>query len=700
MKTSIYITYLFLIFPIFSSAQQLPGGGPSIPGESGFYMSDNVNDKARTTFDIPSGSFTLELSYRLCNSNITTVDRIVDAQGSTAGSGFHIQAQNSGFNINTKGSSGSVQINNLSYTHDTDWHYLAFVHNAEDSINQLWIDGVGVDTFHAPITPASFIVFGGTDNNFGGSFNGLIDEIVISDTNLYSEYLLFSSVYPNITEHTVAKWSFEDGQDAMVFVDSIAGHVLNGQAGAHSIALPEGILADTLQRPLNESVQIQANGGADCSWTPATGLSSTTGSLVEASPLTDTWYYVTITDSAECAPVLSDSVFVQVVDPAFGTVEHDMSGVYYGDGDEDRAKIDEFVIPDESDFTIEMLFKFCDANGTRMLFDSRGSTAGTGVDVRIENSSSIRVTMEGFSNEETQELIELGADLSAGQWHHVAVTHSNTDSVNAVFFDGVEVNSFVNGFVPASKVVVGGYDHNYQGSYQGQIDNVRISNTIRYSGFIDLSALEISNDANTVALWNFEDGQNSTIMADVSGNGYDMAGEGGSHVNAPFGSSQYAEYFGIPVQIEAYGGSICSWTPTDGLDDATVFNPMASPMESGYYYVSVTDTNACYTYQDSVYIEVDLTTVGIGGYSNSEVVVYPNPVNGNQGFSINGLDNCCTYNAQLFDIAGHLIQEQSLAGDHWFKTAGIANGVYILALQRNDSMQRDTVEKVRVIVQD
>jgi hypothetical protein len=127
---------------------------------------------------------------------------------------------------------------------------------------------------------------------------------------------------------------------------------------------------------------------------------------------------------------------------------------------------------------------------------------------------------------------------------------------------------------------------------------------------------------------------------------------------------------------------------------------MASPMESGYYYVSVTDTNACYTYQDSVYIEVDLTTVGIGGYSNSEVVVYPNPVNGNQGFSINGLDNCCTYNAQLFDIAGHLIQEQSLAGDHWFKTAGIANGVYILALQRNDSMQRDTVEKVRVIVQD
>jgi hypothetical protein len=699
MKTNTTFTYLFLLFPIFSLAQQLSGGGPSVPGASGFYMSDNVNDRARTTFAIPSGSFTLELSYRLCNANITTIDRIVDAQGSTAGNGFHIQAQNSGFNINTKGTSGSVQTNNLTYTHDTDWHYLAFVHNAEDSINRLWIDGVGVDTFHAPIAPANFIVFGGGDISFAQSFNGLIDEIVISDTNLYSEYLLFSSVYPNTTEHTVAKWSFEDGQDAMVFVDSIAGHLLNGQAGAHSIAVPEGISTDTLQCPLNASVPIQANGGANCVWTPTTGLSSAIGSLVLANPSTDTWYYVTITDSAECAPTFYDSVFVQVTEPVFGTVVHDSSGVYYGDGAGDKATLDGNVIPDDSDFTVEMLFNACSVN-SNMLFDQLGSTAGFGMQLSFITSTDLQVRMRALGGMAHVENISLPTDVT-GNWHHVAITHQADDSLNTVFFDGVAVAQFTSGFSSFSgTTAIGANDYNDGASFQGRIDDVRISDVVRYLGFFSVDTLDIDADVNTVAMWNFEDGQNAATMVDVTGNGYDMAGVGGGHVNAPFGSSQYAEYFGIPVQIEAYGGSICSWTPTDGLDDATVFNPMASPMESGYYYVSVTDTNACYTYQDSVYIEVDLTTVGIGGYSTSEVVVYPNPANGNQGFSINGLDNCCSYNAQLFDIAGHLIQEQSLTGDHWFKTAGIATGVYLLTLQRHDGAEWNTVETVRIAVCD
>jgi hypothetical protein len=697
MKIS--ITTLFLILPMLGFTQQLPaGGGPGFEA-SGFYMSDNVNDRARTSFQFPSGSFTIEMSYYMCDLDFDTPETLVDAQGSTGGNGLDIQATLTSWRIRTRAIGGTNQTEVLPFTHSTGWHYLAFVHNAEDSINRLWIDGVGVDTFQAAITPASFIVFGGADNQFASSWNGLIDEIVISDTNLYEDFLLFSSVYPNITEHTVAKWSFEDGQDAMVFVDSVAGHILNGQAGGHAIAFPEGIVEDTIQRPLNQSVQIQANGGADCSWTPATGLSSTTGSLVEASPLTDTWYYVTITDSAECAPTLYDSVFVQVTDPVFGTVVHDSSGVYYGDGAGDKATLEGNVIPDDSDFTVEMLFNACSVN-SNMLFDQLGSTVGYGLQLSFITSTDLQVRMRALGGMAHVENISLPIDV-IGDWHHVAITHQADDSLNVVFFDGVAVAQFTSGFSSFSgTTAVGANDYNDGDSFQGRIDDVRISDVVRYTGFFGVETLSIVADANTVALWNFEDGQNSTTMADVSGNGYDMAGEGGAHVNAPFGSSQYAEYFGIPVQIEAYGGSICSWTPTDGLDDATVFNPMASPMESGYYYVSITDTNACFTYQDSVYVEVDLTTVGIDRYSTSEVVVYPNPANGNQGFSINGLDNCCTYNAQLFDVGGHLIQEQSLTGDHWFNTTGVATGVYLLTLQRNDGAEWNTVDKVRVVLQD
>lgn len=692
-------TTLFLILPMLGFTQQLPaGGGPGFEA-SGFYMSDNVNDRTRTSFQFPSGSFTIEMSYYMCDLDFDTPETLVDAQGSTGGNGLDIQANLTSWRIRTRAIGGTNQTEVLPFTHSTGWHYLAFVHNAEDSINRLWIDGVSVDTFQAAISPASFIVFGGADSQYASSWNGLIDEIVISDTNLYDDFLLLSSVYPNMTEHTIAKWSFEDGQDAMVFVDSVAGHILNGQAGGHAIAFPEGIVEDTIQRPLNQSVQIQANGGADCSWTPATGLSSTTGSLVEASPLTDTWYYVTITDSAECAPTFSDSVFVQVTDPVFGTVVHDGSGVYYGDGAGDKASLEGNVIPDDSDFTVEMLFNACGVE-SETLFDQLGSTAGYGLEFRFNPSPILEVRMRALGGTAHVESISLPSDL-VGDWHHVAITHQADDSLNTVFFDGVAVAQFTSGFSSFSgTTAIGAHDFNDGNSFHGRIDNVRISDVVRYTGSFGVETLSVVADANTVALWNFEDGQNSTTMADVSGNGYDMAGVGGAHVNAPFGSSQYAEYFGIPVQIEAYGGSICSWTPTDGLDDATVFNPMASPMESGYYYVTVTDTNACFTYQDSVYVEVDLTTVGIEENSATEVVVYPNPANGNQGFSINGLDNCCTYNAQLFDVAGHLIQEQSLTGDHWFNTTGVATGVYLLTLQRNDGAEWNTVDKVRVVLQD
>ncbi|MCB9020236.1 MAG: hypothetical protein H6546_07890, partial [Chitinophagales bacterium] len=46
------------------------------------------------------------------------------------------------------------------------------------------------------------------------------------------------------------------------------------------------------------------------SWTPATGLSSTTDSLVDASPVTTTTYTVTVTETAGCATTATTTVTV------------------------------------------------------------------------------------------------------------------------------------------------------------------------------------------------------------------------------------------------------------------------------------------------------------------------------------------------------------------------------------------------------
>ena len=67
---------------------------------------------------------------------------------------------------------------------------------------------------------------------------------------------------------------------------------------------------------------------------------------------------------------------------------------------------------------------------------------------------------------------------------------------------------------------------------------------------------------------------------------------------------------GGPTQLTATGGIDYLWTPGSTLDDSTIFNPIARPINPGpniidstWYYVTVTDTNGCVNY-DSIGLEV------------------------------------------------------------------------------------------------
>ncbi len=68
---------------------------------------------------------------------------------------------------------------------------------------------------------------------------------------------------------------------------------------------------------------------------------------------------------------------------------------------------------------------------------------------------------------------------------------------------------------------------------------------------------------------------------------------------------------GIPVQLNASGGTGYSWSPPAGLSSTSIANPLASPSSSTTYVVTVTDSSSC-TSTDSVLISegaVNLTFV-------------------------------------------------------------------------------------------
>jgi hypothetical protein len=104
--------------------------------------------------------------------------------------------------------------------------------------------------------------------------------------------------------------------------------------------------------------------------------------------------------------------------------------------------------------------------------------------------------------------------LTAGQWAHVAATYQSG-----------QISVFVNG-VPAGPTAVGatltqgpwlrlgglaGYPF-----FNGALDEVRISNVVRYTAAFTPSAT-LSVDANTLRLWRFDEGVGQTTVDAASG---------------------------------------------------------------------------------------------------------------------------------------------------------------------------------------
>jgi len=116
-----------------------------------------------------------------------------------------------------------------------------------------------------------------------------------------------------------------------------------------------------------------------------------------------------------------------------------------------------------------------------------------------------------------------------GNWHHYAGTVSG-GSLLTLYIDGTNVwsGSYSVGDLSSvtSDFVIGAYANHSQEFFNGTIDEVRISNTARYTSDFT-PATSFTSDGNTVALYKFNEGSGTTV-ADSSGNGHT-----GTLVNSP-----------------------------------------------------------------------------------------------------------------------------------------------------------------------
>lgn len=301
---------------------------------------------------------------------------------------------------------------------------------------------------------------------------------------------------------------------------------------------------------------------------------------------------------------------------------------FYGHGVNDidrvKIKIDNPAVPSDvgGNFTLEFWMKASLANN-----NSNGCTTGndnwiTGniiFDRDINGPGDFGdygVSMAGghiafgVNNGSTGSGICSTISVADNQWHHVAVTRNQSNGQMRIYIDGQKRGenasgpsgdlSYRNGRSGVANdpyLVIGAekhdFDKNLYPSYNGFIDEVRISNYIRYSSNFTRPSAPFTADANTAALYHFNEGPagactTGQVIQDSSGasggpsNGVCRYGGSGTpgpvySTDTPFGSSP-------PTPT-----STPTVTPTPDTVAPIISNVVAQPLDTN---VIVTwDTN-------------------------------------------------------------------------------------------------------------
>ncbi len=177
------------------------------------------------------------------------------------------------------------------------------------------------------------------------------------------------------------------------------------------------------------------------------------------------------------------------------------------------------VINTQSKVTIEGWFKYYNSSAARWLYAENGATPQVGIGIPA-NANWMTYNFKTLTAGTFT--AQLGSTLLVPEtWNHFAITY---DSTTGVF------NAYINGRLDATRsslsgaVSVTGGLQQYLGAnsasfHYGLIDEVRISNNVRYASAFTPPTDLFSNDANTLSLYHFDTSTGSQNVTDSSSNG-------------------------------------------------------------------------------------------------------------------------------------------------------------------------------------
>lgn len=290
-------------------------------------------------------------------------------------------------------------------------------------------------------------------------------------------------------------------------------------------------------------------------------------------------------------------------------------------------------------------------------FGDYGFAIGTGSGIPAAQ----RVVAFGIDRLGSGITIRGSRNVADNAWHHIAVTRNSSTGAIQLFVDGVpdatgigptgniQYNTARSTTYPNSDpfIVLGAEKHDAGAAYpsfNGQMDELRFSNNIRYTaGFTPPAAMFIA-DAQTVALYHFNEGSGSTIN-DVSGAAggpsHGVLHSGGSPAgpvwvtDSPFSGALFLNWLYITVQQDANRCNQVSWI-TANSSPQTVYEVERSAGGATFSFIgrvngcSNYNTNCMYTFTDILPLpgknEYRVKAKSITGETNYSRVVGTEPV--------------------------------------------------------------------------
>jgi hypothetical protein len=232
------------------------------------------------------------------------------------------------------------------------------------------------------------------------------------------------------------------------------------------------------------------------------------------------------------------------------------------------------------EWTMEMWVYFNSVSGVQVLYDDRDSAnTSAGMSLLYTNGTTL------YWNAQQANRITGTTTLATGTWYHIAVSRDDSNNVRMFLNGSEEGTSYTDTNTYSQQDGDGYFGMNHQSPtnhyLNAYIDEVRFSNTARYTAGFTAPTDAFTHDANTILLLQMDGYDGSTIFRDTAGKGRSRVPMQ-TNGNAQVDTAQY-KFGNASIDFDGSNSYLTNYDNWDVTDNWTLEFFVRTDSVSGQY---------------------------------------------------------------------------------------------------------------------